>query len=75
MKRYNIRRDGKWVDVTADEYADHQAKQGHTPRGLGDVVHAVAQPIARVIDRVAGTKLAECGGCARRRAVLNRIKV
>jgi len=42
-------------------------------RGLGDLVAAVAQPIARVIDAAAGTKLAECGGCAKRRAALNRI--
>jgi hypothetical protein len=43
------------------------------PRGLGDLVAAVAQPIARAIDAAAGTKLAECGGCKKRRAALNRI--
>ena len=31
--------------------------------GLGDAVAAVAQPIARAIDRVTGTNLAGCGGC------------
>lgn len=39
--------------------------------GLGDAVAVVAQPIARVIDAVAGTNLKECGGCAKRRAALN----
>jgi len=38
---------------------------------LGDAVAAVAQPIARVIDRVAGTDIEHCGGCAKRRAALN----
>lgn len=41
--------------------------------GLGDAVAAVAQPIARVIDAVAGTNLKQCGGCAARRAALNRL--
>jgi hypothetical protein len=39
--------------------------------GLGDVVAAIAQPIARTIDAVAGTNVVGCGGCARRRASLN----
>lgn len=39
--------------------------------GLGDVVAAVAQPIARGIDAVAGTKLAGCGSCAKRKERLN----
>ena len=42
-------------------------------RGLGDLVAVVAQPIARAIDRVAGTDIEHCAGCARRRAVLNRV--
>lgn len=41
------------------------------PIGLGDVVAAVAQPIAKVIDAVAGTNVAGCGGCAKRQAALN----
>ena len=43
------------------------------PFGLGDAVASVAQPIARAIDRVAGTKIAECGGCKKRRAALNKL--
>jgi len=38
---------------------------------LGDRVHAVAQPIAKAIDKVAGTNIQRCGGCKRRRAALN----
>jgi hypothetical protein len=41
-------------------------------RGAGDVVAAVAQPVARMIDRVSGTNLQNCGGCKRRQETLNR---
>jgi len=38
---------------------------------LGDKVYAVAHPIAKAIDKVAGTNIQECGGCKRRRDLLN----
>ena len=41
-------------------------------RGAGDVVHAVAHPIAIAIDFVAGTDLQNCKGCAKRRENLNQ---
>lgn len=41
-------------------------------RGLGDVVAAVAQPIARTIDRHLGTAIEHCVGCAARRRNLNQ---
>jgi len=41
-------------------------------KGLGDVVPLVAQPIAKVVDSVAGTSIQTCGGCAQRRAALNQ---
>jgi len=41
-------------------------------RGLGDLVAAVAQPIARAVDRVAGTDIKHCPGCAKRQGALNR---
>lgn len=41
-------------------------------RGAGDVVHKVAQPIAKVIDKTLGTKIQKCGGCAKRREALNK---
>jgi hypothetical protein len=33
----------------------------------------MAKPIARAIDRVAGTSLQNCAGCAKRRDFLNQI--
>lgn len=42
------------------------------PRGLGDKVESIAQPIAKVIDRVAGTNIQECGGCKKRKEWLNK---
>lgn len=41
--------------------------------GLGDVVSAVAQPIARLIDGLIGTDLQHCGGCKKRREALNQL--
>lgn len=41
-------------------------------RGLGDAVAVVAQPIAKAIDSVLGTKVRECGGCKARQAALNK---
>jgi hypothetical protein len=44
-------------------------------RGLGDLVHQIALPVAKAIDAVAGTNLQTCGGCKRRREKLNQIKL
>lgn len=41
-------------------------------RGLGDVVHAVAQPIAALIDGALGTNVRGCWSCASRREALNK---
>lgn len=43
-----------------------------TVTGLGDVVAKLAQPIAGAIDAVAGTNLKNCGGCKRRKELLNK---
>lgn len=40
--------------------------------GIGDVVHKIAQPIAKSIDRLAGTNIQGCGGCQKRRETLNK---
>ena len=42
-------------------------------RGLGDVVHSFAQPIAKAIDKTVGTNISKCGACAKRREKLNNI--
>jgi hypothetical protein len=39
---------------------------------LGDAVEKVAKPIAKVIDKVVGTELQNCGGCKARQEKLNR---
>jgi hypothetical protein len=46
-----------------------------TRRGLrlGDKVASVAQPIARAIDKIAGTDIEHCGGCKKRRESLNNL--
>lgn len=48
-------------------------KRATAIRGLGDVVHMIAQPIAKTIDAVAGTRIVECGACKKRRETLNQI--
>jgi len=44
-------------------------------RGAGDLVHFLAQPVAKAIDAMAGTNLQTCAGCKRRREKLNQIKL
>tara|TARA_R110000796_G_scaffold248400_1_gene375134 strand:+ start:931 stop:1161 length:231 start_codon:yes stop_codon:yes gene_type:complete len=39
--------------------------------GLGDRVERIAQPIARAIDKVAGTNIQGCGACQKRKEYLN----
>jgi len=41
--------------------------------GLGDAVAAIAQPIARAIDLVAGTNVQGCGACKKRQEALNKL--
>jgi len=80
---------GEFLVVTAEKYRELRGKYSRpaTPEpaptsppagaahiaGLGDAVAAVARPIARAIDRVAGTKLSNCKGCERRKDKLNRL--
>lgn len=42
-------------------------------RGLGDLIEAVAKPIARAIDAIAGTDIEHCEGCESRRQAANRL--
>jgi len=41
-------------------------------RGLGDVVHAIALPVAKKIDWAFKTHLVECKECEKRREQLNK---
>jgi hypothetical protein len=48
-------------------------KLQHPPmKGMGDAVEKLAQPIAKVIDKVLGTNVQGCGGCAKRKQWLNK---
>ena len=42
-------------------------------RGAGDVLAKVLKPIARTIDRMAGTDLEHCQECAARQKMLNEM--
>ena len=69
MHRHLILKDGKWVSVSQEEFERYQ--KGY--RGLGDLVHAIAQPIAKAIDSVAGTNIQGCNACKQRREALNKL--
>jgi hypothetical protein len=64
--------------------ADHLAKihkapfqkvSRRRPFGLGDAAALVAQPIAGVIDRVAGSNISRCSKCAKRKKRWNQISL
>lgn len=57
--------------VPNDPYEFHKSKN----KGLGDLVEKIAQPIAKAIDKIAGTKIQKCGGCKKRKKYLNKIKI
>jgi len=57
--------------MIVDQLCDSLGEKYCDGVGLGDLVHAVAQPIAKAIDNIAGTNIQGCGGCAKRRAMLN----
>jgi len=59
------------LKLTKEQVAGLQQDQPK-PIGLGDRVERVAQPIARVIDRVAGTNIQGCGACQKRKEYLNK---
>ena len=61
--------DSKFRAMLRDAHPVLRAK----PFGLGDAVASVAQPIAGALDRVLGTNIKGCGGCAQRRETLNAI--
>jgi hypothetical protein len=44
-------------------------------RGLGDMVAAIAHPIAVAIDAIAGTHLKTCSACKKRQQTLNQMRL
>jgi hypothetical protein len=61
----------KPLQLTNEQVASLQQDQSK-PIGLGDRVERIAQPIARVIDKVAGTNIQGCGACKKRKEWLNK---
>jgi hypothetical protein len=59
------------VDITHLTPQFAQRAKGKLPSSLGDKIASIAQPIARVIDKLAGTKIAGCGGCKKMKERLN----
>jgi hypothetical protein len=63
-------------DMTPEQrsaYIREKRAQRAGGRGLGDIVAAVAQPVAAAVDAALGTNLKGCRACAQRREALNRI--
>ena len=60
----------KWGDPILPE--DIETPHIKKPNGLGDHVERIAQPIARAIDKVAGTNIQGCGACQKRKEALNK---
>ena len=64
--------------VSGRPIIDH-ATTGECPKlpakgpGLGDMVAAIAQPVAKVIDAAIGTDIAHCSECKNRRERLNQL--
>lgn len=54
-----------------DQICDRLPKSECTGASWGDAVHAVAKPIAKVLDKTLKTNFTGCGACAKRRAKLN----
>lgn len=67
--------EGAYCEVPNDVWLELLHKHPRQKRniGLGDIVRAIAQPIAKAIDSVAHTNIQNCGGCKKRREILNRI--
>ena len=73
-KKNGLETDAKIVDHIHSYLCDNNpadfCAEGY--RGLGDVVHAVADPIAALIDGAIGTNIRGCWSCAQRRDALNK---
>jgi hypothetical protein len=59
------------TERAARKRARQEAKSAQIT-GAGDAFAIIAQPIARAIDAVAGTDIANCTPCSKRRAAWNK---
>jgi len=55
------------------ENSKEALKKIFSDRMLGDKVHSIAQPIAKIIDKTFGTKIQECVACKERQEKLNNL--
>jgi hypothetical protein len=46
---------------------------GQSPKGLGSAIEKIAKPIAKMIDKVVGTDIQNCGGCKKRKEKLDQL--
>jgi hypothetical protein len=67
-----IKNNLKWGKPILPEDLKKKYRDPKPNIGLGDRVERIAQPIARVIDRVAGTNIQGCGACQKRKEYLNK---
>jgi hypothetical protein len=78
MRRFLILKNGRYESVPEAEFQAKQAKaiQPPAPRGLGDIVAAIATPIARALGLPCidpqTSELRPESPCAQRKAALNR---
>ena len=69
----NSEQNGDYLCMQNDAFSEARRLFSLPDRtGLGDLVAMIAEPIARASDRILGTKIVGCGGCAKRRETLNR---
>ena len=73
-----LAREGKQVasaiEITPEQFGALVIRFRSTA-GLGDIVARFAQPVARTIDRIAGTDLEHCPKCKQRQEALNSIRL
>jgi hypothetical protein len=64
--------EGEFLVINPDNYTALVVKY-QPMRGAGDLVAIPAQAIARTIDKVFHTNIADCSGCQQRRDALNKL--
>ena len=74
LSRGGVFKDG-WYEMPDEKHKEMMREFSAKSRqfGLGDAVSAIAQPIAKAIDSVAGTNIQQCGGCQQRKEALNKL--
>lgn len=62
---------GIYLEISREEFV--KAQEAYLPRGIkwGTVIHEVLKPATALIDKIVGTKITNCGGCAGRELKLN----